>query len=253
MTLSHATEAAEPVAQLDRLPVTPLHLAIAAVCALGLMFDVIEAALGNALSAVFSSPPHQVAPYQLSLLLGSVFAGGAIGAPLLGWFADRHGRRLALGASLLALTATSLMAAASSDIAWLTIFRALSGMALGAYPPLMVAYLSDVLPPARRGMLILLVGAIGFLGAPAVIFLVRWLTPLQPFGLEGWRCALIIGAIGAAAVGIAFRKLPESPRWLSTTARDAEAATVYARFLRSAGIESGDIDAQPRAIARAVD
>jgi MFS family permease len=30
-------------------------------------------------------------------LLASVFAGGAIGAPLLGWFADWHGRHLAHG------------------------------------------------------------------------------------------------------------------------------------------------------------
>jgi putative MFS transporter len=132
------------------------------------------------LSAVFSGPPHHVAPYQLSLLLASVFAGGAIGAPLLGLFADRRGRRLALATSLLLLAVTSTIAAASTDVAWLTFFRVFSGLALGAYPPLMVAYLSDALPPARRGMLILICGAIGFLGAPGVIFLIRWLTPLSP-------------------------------------------------------------------------
>jgi len=231
-------------AQLDRLPVTPLHCAIVILCALGLTFDVIEAALGYALSATFSSPPYQVAPYQLSLLLGSIFAGGAIGSPLLGWLADRSGRRLALGLSLLVLTVTSLLAAASPDVAWLTFFRVLSGMALGAYLPLMVAYLSDVLPAARRGMLILLVGAIGFLGAPAVVLLMRWLTPLQPFGLEGWRCALIIGAIGAAATGVAFRMLPESPRWLFAAGRVEAAIAVYNRFMRHAGCEPLRPDAQ---------
>ncbi len=232
-----AVDAADPIAaRLDRLPVTPLHRAIVTLCALGLMFDVIEAALSNALSAVFSSPPHQVAAYQLALLLASVFAGGAVGAPLLGWFADRRGRRMALGTCLLALAVTSVLAAASTDIGWLTCFRVVSGMALGAYPPLMVAYLADVLPPARRGMLILAVGAIGFLGAPAVVFLIRWLTPLQPLGLEGWRCALLLGAVGAAGVGMAFRSLPESPRWLAAAGRDAEAAAVCDRFLRAAGV-----------------
>jgi len=247
MELSCSTaNADEAGVLLDDLPVTPFHWAIVIVCAFGLMFDVIEAALGNALSAAFSSPPHQVAAYQLSLLLGSIFAGGAIGAPLIGWLADRHGRRPALGLSLLVLTATSLMAAASRDIAWLTFFRFLSGMALGAYPPLMVAYLSDVLPPARRGMLILLVGAIGFLGAPAVIFLIRWLTPLQPFGLDGWRCALIIGAVGAAIAGAAFRALPESPRWLFAAGRREESLRVCNRFLRHAGIAPMPLDAAAR-------
>lgn len=225
----------DPADLLDRLQVTPLHGAILIVCAFGLIFDVVEAALGYALSVAFSSPPHQVAPYQLSLLLGSIFAGGAIGAPLLGRLADRSGRRLALGLSLFVLTVTSLLAAASADVAWLTFFRFLSGMALGAYPPLMVAYLSDVLPAARRGTLILLVGAIGFLGAPAVVLLIRWLTPLQPFGLDGWRCALIIGAVGAAATSAAFPALPESPRWLLAAARFEAATDAYNRFMRHAG------------------
>jgi MFS transporter, putative metabolite:H+ symporter len=222
--------------QLDALPVTPLHWLIVVVCALGLMFDVIEAALSNALSAVFSAPPYQVPQLQLRLLLASVFAGGAIGAPLLGLMADRHGRRLALGAALLVLAVTSLLAAASTDIFWLTIFRTLSGLALGAYPVLMVAYLSDVLPPARRGRMILLCGAIGFLGAPAVVFLMRALTPLAPLGYEGWRWVLVIGAVGSVAVGVAFRWLPESPRWLLTAGRNGQAEAVFRRFARSAGI-----------------
>src|SRR5215469_991834 len=96
--------AAEPAREFDRLRITPLHWAIVTLCALGLTFDVIEAALGYALSAAFSSPPSQVSTFQLSLLLGSIFAGGTIGAPLLGRLADRNGRRLALNISLMTLT-----------------------------------------------------------------------------------------------------------------------------------------------------
>ena len=240
MDLSHPTAGATelPANQLDRLRVTSLHWAIVVLCALGLAFDVIESALSYALSVAFSSPPHQVAPYQLSLLLGSIAAGGAVGAPLLGRLADRSGRRLALILSLFVFAVTSLLAAASPDVAWLTFFRVLSGMALGAYPPLMATYLSDVLPAARRGMLILLVVAIGALGAPAVVLLIRTLTPLQPFGLDGWRCALIIGAIGAAATGAAFCMLPESPRWLAAAARFEAAIDAYNRFFRHAGYEA---------------
>src|ERR1700756_3882818 len=103
MDLSHPTAGATelPANQLDRLRVASLHWAIVVLCALGLAFDVIESALSYALSLAFSSPPHQVAPYQLSLLLGSIAAGGAVGAPLLGWLADRSGRRLALSLCLL--------------------------------------------------------------------------------------------------------------------------------------------------------
>jgi MFS transporter, putative metabolite:H+ symporter len=223
-------------ARMDALPVTWLHIAVVFVSAMGLLFDVVEAALGNALSAVFSAPPHHVDRYQLSLLLGSVFAGGAIGAPLLGWLADHQGRRRALGIALWILTVTSLLAATTSNVTTLTIYRTLSGLALGAYPPLVVAYLSDVLPPKQRGMLTLLTGAIGFLGAPAVIFLIRWLTPLQPLGLEGWRWALIVGAVGSAATGLMFLLLPESPRFLSATGRRSLAEAACRRFERAAGL-----------------
>jgi len=98
-------------------------------------------------------------------------------------------------------------------------------------------------------MLILITGAIGFLGAPAVIFLIRWLTPLEPFGVEAWRWALILGSIGAAVVGALFRMLPESPRWLADTGRQAEAEASCRRFERSAGIApaaDADVAALPR-------
>lgn len=223
-------------ARLDRLPVTRLHWALITACAIGLLFDIVEAGLSNALSAVFSAPPHRISPSQLSLLLASVFIGGAIGAPLLGWFADRYGRRIALGSALLVVTATSLLAATSTDVGWLTFFRVLSGLALGSYPPLIVAYLSDVLPPQRRGTLIMIAGAIGFLGAPAVVFLIRWLTPVEPLGFEGWRWALALGAVGSGVVGVLHFYLPESPRWLAAMGRHAEADAACRRFERSAGL-----------------
>ena len=144
-----------------------------------------------------------------------------------------------LTCGLLLLAGASVLAAASDDIASLTASRMLSGLAIGAYPPLMVAYLSDILPPRRRGALIMLVGAFGFLGAPIVVILIRWLTPLQPLGLEGWRWALLIGAVGAAAVAVLFLFLPDSPRWLAAAGRNRDAAAALARFHRTAEIVNG--------------
>lgn len=218
--------------RLDRLPLTRLHAGIVALASLGLLFDVAEAALSNALSAVFAGS-HDVAASQLSLLLASVFIGGAVGAPLLGWIADRYGRRWTLTAALLLLAVASLCAAASNDLTWVTVFRVFSGLALGAYPPLIYAFLSDILPPARRGAALLLGSAFGFIGAPGVIFLIRWLTPLAPLGIEGWRWALIAGAIGALATAVVFPLAPESPRWLARMGRRAEAEAVMARFEQS--------------------
>jgi len=229
-------------ARLDRLPVTALHRWILVLSALGLWFDIAEIAFSNALSAVFSAPPHPVAALPLSLLLASVYAGGAIGAPLIGRLADRRGRRQALILALALLAIASIAGACSPDLAWLTGFRLISGMALGAFPPLITAYLSDLLPPPRRGGWLVITGAVAVLGAPAMILMMRWLTPLAPLGFEGWRWALLGGGVSAGIIALLFRLLPESPRWLAAVGREAEAAAICRRFERSAG---GRTERQP--------
>jgi MFS transporter, putative metabolite:H+ symporter len=216
--------------RLDRLPVTRLHLAILLLCTLGLAADIGEVALSNTFSAIFLAPPHSASRAEVSWLLAAVFAGGAAGAPVFGWVADRHGRRAALQIALTLLLLGSLAVALSPDIGWMTLFRFVSGLALGAYPPLTAAYLSDVLPPQRRGMLMMLCAAFAFLGAPAMIFLIRWLTPVAPLGVEGWQWALFAGAAVAAATAGLFFAVPESPRWLATLGRGDEAENNFARF-----------------------
>jgi MFS transporter, putative metabolite:H+ symporter len=231
----------EPVAvdqRLDRLPVTRLHVAILALCTLGLAADIGEVALSNTFSAIFLAAPYHATRGEVAWLLAAVFAGGAVGAPVFGWWADRSGRRAALQIALVILVASSVAVAASPNIMWMTLFRFTSGLALGGYPPLTAAYLSDVLPPTRRGVMMMLCGALAFRGAPAMIFLVRWLTPLAPLAVEGWRWALIAGAIVSAITAGLFLCVPESPRWLAALSRSAQAEKNYRRFQRAAGAAS---------------
>jgi len=223
-------------ARMDRLPVTRLHLAATALCALGFSFDLMEIALGNVLSAVFSLPPHGASSTALAWLLASVYIGAIFGAPLLGWCADRWGRRNTLVAVLAWVALTSLAAAFSPGLLWLGLARGMAGLALGAYPPLMFAYLTDILPPSRRGLLIFLTVAAGALGPPAGIFFVRALSPDGWAGIEAWRWAFVAGALGGAGVALALRRLPESPRWLAVQGRAAAAAEGYAAFARSPGV-----------------
>jgi putative MFS transporter len=236
--------------RLDRLPITRLHLLAVALCAIGLLLDVAELSVNGALSAV------KAGHADLALLLASVFMGGAIGAPLLGWLADRFGRRTALQFSLFVLALPSLGAAFATDTGWIIFFRVLSGMALGAYPPLMTAYLADVLPPKRRAMLILFGDGFGLLGGPGVIFLIWWLTPIVPLGIEGWRWALVLGGLFSGVVAIAFLSVPESPRWLAARGRMGEANAACRRFETAAGMviedpsEAAPAAANPELVAR---
>ncbi|RYG89202.1 MAG: MFS transporter [Alphaproteobacteria bacterium] len=219
--------------QLDRMPVTRLHCFAVVLCAIGFAVDAFEITMGNLLSAVFASPPYSTAPDRLSLLLAGVFIGAAIGAPLSGWLADQHGRRKMLIALMLFMSVTSVGAAVSRDVGELTAWRVMSGLALGAYPPLMVAYLTDLLPACHRGRMLFLTVAISSLGPLLGTFMVRALVPLQPLSIEAWRWGFIVGGIACAAVGALFLRLPESPRWLAVRGRDIEALEQCERLAKA--------------------
>ena len=228
-----AVEAAGMTDEFNRGSLTRLHVFILIVCALGFSFDLAEIAFGGVLSAIFSAPPNPVDPTLLGWLLAAVYIGAIGGAPLLGWLADRFGRQRVMFWALAILTVTSFGAAFSPNIQSLIIFRGLSGLALGAYPPLMIAFLTDILPAARRGPLVLAAVAIGYLGPPGIIFFVRGLGPSTPLGLDAWRWAFVVAGFGAVICTLLFRLVPESPRWLIRKGRLNEARQSLDRFKSS--------------------
>lgn len=226
--------------RLDALPVTRQHVGIVALCTTAFAFDLYEVGIGSALGAVFSGAGQGVSATELAWLLSSLYIGAVAGASVFGWVADKVGRRRVLAGLMLLMGATALLAAASPNIAWLTTWRLVMGLAVGAFPPILFAFLTDLMPPRRRGLMIFITVGIAFLGAPLGIFLMRYLTGLQPFGLEGWRSTFVIGALGALVCAWLFRYLPESPRWLEATGRRAEALETLARFERSTPVMAAD-------------
>lgn len=89
-----------------------------------------------------SSPAAAGWLVTITLLTGAVFT------PVLGRVGDMYGKRRVLLASLVVLTAGSVMCAATSDIAWLIAGRALQGSAL-AVIPLGISIIRDELPSER--------------------------------------------------------------------------------------------------------
>lgn len=222
--------------RMDRLPLSRLHLVILATCACGFTFDILEITLGSGLSTIFSSGAHRMDSARLSWLISAVYVGAIVGAPALGWIADRVGRKAVLMAALLWVAFASIALAARDSLGWLLTFRFMAGLALGAYPPLMMAYLTDVLPPSQRGRLILILCAVSALGPMSGLLLLSWLTPLHPFGIDAWRWLFVLGGIGAACGGALFRWIPESPRWLSAIGKPLLAQSAFQRFERSSAL-----------------
>lgn len=210
-------------ARLDRPSVTRVQALLIGVCALGLAMDSMEMSMGGAFSAIFSTPPNAVTPLDLSWLLSAVYIGAISGAPVGGWMGDRFGRRISMIAVLVALTLTSIVAAFTPGFQSLVFSRVLSGIAFGAFPPLMISYLAEFLPSHRRGMFVLVVSGLSLLGPPAGIFLIHYLNPIRPLGLDSWRWALLLGGACSALAAWLAVGVPESPRWLASKGRFTEA------------------------------
>jgi putative MFS transporter len=66
----------------------------------------------------------------------------------------------------------------------------------------------------------------GNTAAPVAAILSYWLVPTTLFGLDGWRCVVLIGSIGAVIVWIIRRSVPESPRWLASHGREDKAERI---------------------------
>lgn len=234
--------------RLERLPLTWMHVLAASICAIGFAMDLAEISLGNALAAVFSAPPYKLAPLPLAWVLSGVYVGAVIGSSLLGWVAQRSGLKRTLRWLLLWLALSSWLVAGAADPAWLGACRLLSGLALGAYPPLMIAYLTEIAPPRDRGTLIFLACAVAYLMPPAAVFMIRWLTPIAPFGVAGWRWPFLVSGLFALAAGAAFGRLPESPHWLRAR-RDVDAAERAIQTFERSGVlrlPRGEIEGGPR-------
>ncbi len=94
----------------------------------------------------------------------------------------------------------------------------------------MITYLTDTLPVRLRGRLIMAMAAMGYLGPPATLFLMRWLTAAAPLGLEGWRWMLAIDGVGALLAGLLAWRLPESDSWRRAAESGAGARPALPRF-----------------------
>jgi MFS transporter, putative metabolite:H+ symporter len=221
-------------ARLDRLPITRSHRAIVAIAGVGTFFDLFDIFLAGVLGTVLIDRFH-LDRVSLPLVLASGFLGMFLGALVLGAMADRLGRRRAFLLNLAIYSSFTLLGAFATSAGMLIASRFVAGIGIGAELPLIDAYLSEFLPPRYRGRYTAVAYTLGFVGVPAVGFLARALVPRHPFGIDGWRWVFVAGSLGGAIIWWLRRDLPESPRWLESRGRYAEADAIVARLEREAG------------------
>src|SRR5690606_7116984 len=104
-------------------------------------------------------------------------------------------------------------------------FRFIQGLGLGGEVPVMAAYVNEFAKAERRGRFSIGMQALFAVGLLVVGLVGVWVVPTL-----GWQWMFIIGAIPAILIFPMRMILPESPRWLASRGRFAEADRALQRI-----------------------
>lgn len=229
--MSTTTDTIRVSERLDALPFTRRHGRILGGSGLGWALDAMDVGLISFVIAALSVR-WQLAPTEASWIASAGFAGMAIGASVGGLLADRFGRRHVFALTLLVYGLATGASALVGGLAALLVLRFVVGLGLGAELPVASTYVSEFAPARMRGRLIVFLEAfwaVGWTAAALIGYLV------VPSSADGWRWAFALGAIPAVYALIVRWGLPESPRWLASRGRNAEAMVIVRDLEAAAG------------------
>ncbi len=217
-------------ARLDRLPWGRFHTLVVAALGVTWILDGLEVTLAGALSgALKESPVLHFSNADIGLAASAYLAGAVLGALFFGWLTDRLGRKKLFFITL----AVYLTATAATALSWniwsFALFRFITGAGIGGEYAAINSTIQELIPARMRGWTDLVINGSFWIGA--AIGALGSLVLLDPAVIDpdlGWRLAFLIGATLALVIFFMRMWLPESPRWLMTHGRAAEAQQVIA-------------------------
>jgi MFS family permease len=220
-------------ARLDQLPWTRWHTRLIAGLGTAWILDGLEITLAGAVAGVLTNADTL---HMSSAAVGAVatvyLVGEVVGALFFGRLSDKLGRRklftVTLGVYLVGSGLTAATAGAGPGwVAFLYATRFIAGTGIGGEYAAINSAIDEMIPAKYRGRVD--IGVNGTYWAGAIIGTLVSLLFLNVIGpVLGWRLAFLVGPALAVVIIYVRRTLPESPRWLLTHGRTAEAEQTVA-------------------------
>ncbi|MHC0432948.1 MFS transporter [Streptomyces sp. O3] len=160
---------------------------------------------------------------EVALLPTTALAGTVVGSVLWGRLADRIGRRASVLLAALMFLATTVCGAMPT-FGGNVLMCVLMGVSAGGMLPIVYALMSEVLP-GRSGVMVLTAGLTTVGGYLAASGLASVFVPLY-----GWRSLWFLQLPFAVALLVLNRWIPESPSFLVSRGRGAEARRMARMF-----------------------
>jgi len=233
------TSAVNAGARLDRLPISSFHYRIFWLVGAGMFFDGYDLYVAGGVLAAAIHTKFSTLPQNLQFL-SLTFVGMTIGSLITGFVGDRFGRRFTYQINLLIFGLASLAAAFTQNMEQLIVCRFIQGLGLGAEIVVGYSTLTEFVPPKTRGRWLSFMAFIVVAGFPVTAILSYLIIPSF-----GWRPMFVIAGIGSLVVWYLRKALPESPRWLESQGRTAEAEALMSAIEQEAGMAGKPAPAVP--------
>ncbi len=206
------------------------------VVALGVtwILDGLEVTLVGALAgALKDSPVLRFSSTDIGIAGSAYIAGAVLGAVVFGWLTDRFGRKRLFFITLAVYMAATAATAFTWNLWSFALCRFLTGAGIGGEYVAINSTIQELIPARVRGWTDLVINGSFWLGAALGAF--GAIVLLNPEVIDpelGWRLAFLAGAALALVVLLMRMWIPESPRWLMTHGRGAEAEAIVAGIER---------------------
>jgi len=172
----------------------------------------------------------QISAFQHGLVGAASLAGILVGAVGLGGLADQFGRRAMFIAEMLVFLTFLCLVVAAQSFWWLVICLFGMGLALGCDYPTAHMMISESIPSAVRGRLVLLAFSFQALGA-LVGTVVGYVVMKQDPSIDAWRWMYATAIVPGVIVALFRFGVTESAPWLLHRGAHEKAAHALRRLL----------------------
>ena len=243
-TSFHVAGNAEVVARLERLPVTARLMLLRVIVGVATFFD------GYTVLAIAFAMPQLVTewkltPTEVGLIISVGYLGQLFGAVIFGSLAERIGRLKTLFITIVLFTSMDFACLFAWSGMSMMAFRFLQGVGTGGEVPVASAYINEFIGAEKRGRFFLLYEVIFPIGLMFAGMAGYFLVPIY-----GWKAMFIVGLIPSVLTIPLRWFMPESPRWLASKGRIAEANAVV-KLLEDSATKRGVVLQDP--VVRPVD
>ena len=172
--------------------------------------------------------------WMRSAMQSVTFAGQFFGALVIGRFADQYGRRYMLKVSSVCMFLFAVLGSFSPSVHAFNLIRFIQAIAVSGLQTTSSALYAEIALPRDRNLL-----TIGFsLGFTIPMILL----PLLAYGVDNWRAVQAAAGLSTIMMVPVLVYIEESPRWLFSRGRIADAKAALTKILRMNGRRIPDLE-----------